>query len=75
QILLDIFEGWSYYRQYLEKYPLLKGNQINTWNGRWISHRYLPQRRLLALICSLRLRKHQASMTMQILRRMRLTST
>lgn len=40
QILLDIFEGWSYYRQYLEKYPLLKGNQINTWNGRWISHRY-----------------------------------
>ena len=23
QILLDIFEGWSYYRQYLEKYPFL----------------------------------------------------
>ncbi|GAK37550.1 hypothetical protein JCM15093_2807 [Bacteroides graminisolvens DSM 19988 = JCM 15093] len=40
QILLDIFEGWSYYRQYLEKYPLLKGNEINKWNGRWISHRY-----------------------------------
>lgn len=40
QLLLDIFEGWYFYRQYLEKYPLLKGNQINTWNGRWISHRY-----------------------------------
>lgn len=40
ELLLDIFEGWHYYRQYLEKYPLLKGNQINTWNGRWISHRY-----------------------------------
>ena len=40
QLLLDIFEGWHYYRQYLERYPLLKGNQINTWNGRWISHRY-----------------------------------
>ncbi len=40
QLLLDIFEGWHYYRQYLEKNPLLKGNQINTWNGRWISHRY-----------------------------------
>ena len=40
QLLLDIFEGWHYYRQYLEKNPLLKGNQINTWNGRWISHHY-----------------------------------
>lgn len=40
QLLLDIFEGWHYYRQYLEKNPLLKGNQINTWNGRWLSHRY-----------------------------------
>lgn len=40
QLLLDIFEGWHYYRQYLEKNPLMKGNQINTWNGRWISHRY-----------------------------------
>lgn len=40
QLLLDVFEGWYYYRQYLERYPMLKGNQINTWNGRWISHRY-----------------------------------
>lgn len=40
QLLLDVFEGWHYYRQYLERYPMLKGNQINTWNGRWISHRY-----------------------------------
>lgn len=40
QILLDIYEGWYYYRQYLTDYPTLKGNQINTWNGHWISHRY-----------------------------------
>lgn len=40
ELLLDVFEGWHYYRQYLEKNPLLKGNQINTWNGRWIAHRY-----------------------------------
>ena len=39
-ILYDTFEGWRYYRQYLEDYPLLKGNQINTWNGKWIAHRY-----------------------------------
>ncbi|MDR2410027.1 MAG: hypothetical protein LBE13_18220 [Bacteroidales bacterium] len=39
-LLLDIFDGWQYYREYLEKTPLMKGNQINTWNGNWIAHRY-----------------------------------
>jgi hypothetical protein len=39
-LLLDIFDGWQYYREYLEKTPLMKGNQINTWNGQWIAHRY-----------------------------------
>ena len=41
-LLLDIYEGWKCYRQYLEEYPLMKGNQINTWNGRWLVHRYQP---------------------------------
>jgi len=40
ELLMDVFEGWKYYRQYLENNPLLKGNQINTWNGQWISYRY-----------------------------------
>jgi hypothetical protein len=40
QLLLDIFEGWQYYREYLNKTPMMKGNQINTWNGHWIVHRY-----------------------------------
>lgn len=39
-ILLNIFDGWKHYRSYLENIPMLKGNQINTWNGHWISHRY-----------------------------------
>jgi hypothetical protein len=39
-LLMDIFDGWQYYREYLEKMPLMKGNQINTWNGNWIAHRY-----------------------------------
>jgi hypothetical protein len=39
-LLLDIFDGWQYYREYLEKTPLMKGNQINTWNGHWVEHRY-----------------------------------
>lgn len=39
-ILYDTFEGWQYYRKLLEDFPMLKGNQINTWNGKWIAHRY-----------------------------------
>lgn len=40
QILLDLFEGWQVYRDYLNSTPSLRGNQINTWNGQWIAHRY-----------------------------------
>ncbi|MDX9851938.1 MAG: hypothetical protein RBT01_15610 [Anaerolineaceae bacterium] len=40
QILLDLFDGWQVYRNYLNSTPSLRGNQINTWNGQWIAHRY-----------------------------------
>ncbi len=40
QILLDLYDGWQLYRDYLNTTPKLRGNQINTWNGQWISHRY-----------------------------------
>lgn len=40
QILLDLYEGWEIYRSYLNNTPKLRGNQINTWNGQWIAHRY-----------------------------------
>jgi len=40
QILLDLFDGWKLYREFLNKTPNLRGNQINTWNGQWIAHRY-----------------------------------
>lgn len=39
-ILLDIYEGWDLYRDYLNKTPQLKGNQIDAWNSRWLIHRY-----------------------------------
>lgn len=39
-LLLDLFEGWGFYRTYLNNYHVLKGNQINTWNAHWIAHRY-----------------------------------
>lgn len=40
ELLWDLFKGWQHYRSYLEENPYLKGNQINTWNGQWIAHRY-----------------------------------
>lgn len=40
KILLDIFDGWTVYRDVLNNTPNLKGNQINTWNGQWLAHRY-----------------------------------
>lgn len=39
-ILLDLFEGWKVYRTVLNETQNLKGNQINTWNGQWLTHRY-----------------------------------
>ena len=39
-ILLDLYDGWKLYRDFLNKTPTLRGNQINNWNGQWIAHRY-----------------------------------
>jgi hypothetical protein len=38
EILLSIFEGWTYYRKYLSQTPNLKDKQIETWNGHWLCH-------------------------------------
>lgn len=43
RILLEIFEGWKYYRQSLNTNPRLKGNQINAWNAQWLVHKYSRQ--------------------------------
>lgn len=40
EILLDIFDGWKIYRDVLNNTEILKGNQVNTWNGQWLSHIY-----------------------------------
>lgn len=40
QILLDLYDGWQLYREFLNRTPNLRGNQINTWNGQWMAHRY-----------------------------------
>jgi hypothetical protein len=39
-ITLQTFDGWKIYRKYLND-PVLKklrGNQINTWNGQWLTY-------------------------------------
>ena len=41
-ILNAIFEGWQLYRDDLNDpiYDDLSGNQVNTWNGQWLAHRF-----------------------------------
>lgn len=38
KVLISLFEGWQYYRQFLNQTPILKGNQIDVWNSYWICH-------------------------------------
>ncbi len=41
-ILFDTYQGWKVYRNLLNDKTLdkLKGNQINSWNGLWLSYFY-----------------------------------
>lgn len=39
-VLRAIVDGWTHYRTYLNHTPSMKGNQIDTWNGWWITHRF-----------------------------------
>lgn len=40
-LLLDIFEGWKFYRKILNENPLVEGNKLSSkWNALWLSHRY-----------------------------------
>lgn len=41
EITLETFEGWKYYRKYLNDPTLekLRGNQINSWNGQWLTYK------------------------------------
>lgn len=40
RILLETYRGWSYYRKYLNDGALekLRGNQVNSWNGQWLTY-------------------------------------
>ncbi|MGY6557702.1 MAG: hypothetical protein ACXIT9_00300 [Nitritalea sp.] len=45
EIILQTFEGWKTYRQYLNDPTLekLRGNQINSWNGQWLTYSLNPE--------------------------------
>lgn len=40
EILYTLYEGWLHYRKTLSANDELRGNQINTWNGQWLAHRF-----------------------------------
>lgn len=37
EIIKLLFEGWQKYRNLVNETPNLKGNQIETWNGHWLT--------------------------------------
>ena len=37
EIIKLLFEGWQKYRELVNDTPNLKGNQIETWNGHWLT--------------------------------------
>lgn len=44
EVLLDIFEGWKVYRQFLNDEVLeVPANKLSTWNGQWLGFRYDPK--------------------------------
>ncbi|WP_209329342.1 hypothetical protein [Lunatimonas salinarum] len=45
EITLQTFEGWKVYRKYLNDPTIekLRGNQINTWNGQWLTYSLNPE--------------------------------
>ncbi len=35
-----VLDGWALYRRVLAETPNLKANQLETWNGQWLRHRF-----------------------------------
>lgn len=38
EVLLALYDGWFWYREYLTQTPNLKPHQVNTWNGYWVTN-------------------------------------
>ena len=40
EVLWALYQGWAIYRSLLNQRDGLKGNQIDTWNGRWLTQAF-----------------------------------
>jgi hypothetical protein len=40
EILDAVLNGWALYRRILTETPGIKANQLETWNGHWLRHRF-----------------------------------
>lgn len=38
EIIWHIYEGWQYYRKYLNQTPIIKDKEIEYWNSWWLIH-------------------------------------
>ena len=43
QVILALYEGWQWYRRYMQETPALKAHQVNTWNGWWLINAFRPR--------------------------------
>lgn len=40
EVIMTLYDGWQFYRQYLEQTPNVKDKQVETWNGHWLNHAF-----------------------------------
>lgn len=39
-VILTLYDGWHWYRKYMQETSALKPHQINTWNGWWLTNAF-----------------------------------
>lgn len=40
QVIFALYDGWYWYRKYMEETSALKAHQVNTWNGWWLTNAF-----------------------------------
>jgi hypothetical protein len=52
-ILFKAFEGWKFYREFLNKNNLVVGRQIETWNSMWLQKSFTGQTDIEVILSSI----------------------
>jgi len=42
-VILALYDGWYWYREYMKETTALKAHQVNTWNGWWLTNAFGPR--------------------------------